>query len=101
MSTIPPNWMASILGTHDTKKAASDAKRRENADQSDRTNAPGFADSLKNVIEDSDRDTEVYADGEGLGSQGRAPSELPEEPELEHDEENESTPPTGGIDVQA
>ena len=99
MSTIPPNWMASILGTHDAKKTASDAKRKENADQSDRTNAPGFADSLKNIIEDSDRDTEVYADSEGLGSQGRATSEPPEEQEQE--EANESNPPAGGLDVQA
>jgi len=99
MSTIPPNWMGSVLGAHEAQKQSEQRKTREASDQAERAGTEKFADSLKNVIEESDRDSEVYEDAEGLGSQGRPFSEEPEE-EGSHDE-GESEDSAGGLDVQA
>lgn len=99
MSTIPPNWMASVLGTHDTQKSASAAKTKEAAEQGERTSNTGFAERLHNVIDNAERDGEVYADAEGLGSQGRAPAE--ESQKQESEEDHESGRSESGLDVQA
>lgn len=99
MSTIPPNWMASVLGGLDTQKQAAAAKNKEAADQAEHTGTAKFAERLQAVIENSDRDGEVYADAEGLGSQGRAPSDAPEEQDSAECDASDSA--EGGLDIQA
>ena len=106
MSTIPPNWMASVLGSQGAQERAGATRKKEAADQAERTGSDKFADSLHNVIENSDRDSEVYADAEGLGGQGSPFSEEPEQSEEQEQEENEeedeeSQASEGELDIQA
>lgn len=101
MSTIPPNWMASVLGAHEAQKQSEQKKTREASDQAERAGTEKFAESLKNVIEEADRDSEVYEDAEGLGSQGRSFSEEAEEDAEHPEDEPETDESAGGLDVQA
>ncbi len=69
----------------------------ESAAESERAGGT-FADKLQDVIENSDRDSQVYADAEGAGSQGRpfeGPDEQtpPDEPDVEE--------PGSSLDLQA
>jgi hypothetical protein len=102
MSTIPPNWLGSVLGTPAAQQQATAAKNKEAVDQAARSGAAKFTDSLHNVIENSDRDAQAYADSEGLGSQGRPFAEESEPGEQQAPDERDGTDATGGaIDVQA
>lgn len=100
MSTIPPNWMGSIIGTHDTQRNASEAKSRDAASQAERNQ---FANRLQNAIEETERDNEVYADAEGLGSQGRPSEDESDESteQLASEQQDEDESSAGGLDVQA
>ncbi|MFH1745737.1 MAG: hypothetical protein ABIG44_01700 [Planctomycetota bacterium] len=102
MSTIPPNWMSSVLGAHEAQKQSEQKKVRESSDQAERAGTEKFADRLKNIIKETDPDSEVYEDAEGLGSQGRPFSEEEEEEEhLLDDDEDEADESAGGLDIQA
>lgn len=96
MTEIPPNWLTSIAGTQGAQHQSDAHKVKEAADQTRRTNATPFADSLHNVIENEGQDSQVYTDAEGTGSQGRA---YTEEQEPGHDDAGEADP--GHLDVQA
>jgi hypothetical protein len=72
LTEIPPNWLTSITGTQGAQHQSGADKLKEAADQARRSNATPFADSLHNVIENEGQDSQVYADAEGTGSQGRA-----------------------------
>jgi hypothetical protein len=103
VSTIPPNWLGSILGTPAAQQHAGAAKSKEAVEQVSRSNAAKFSDSLHNVIENSDKDSQAYADSEGLGSQGRQSADetaANEEPKSD-DGEGPAKEGGGGIDVQA
>ncbi len=97
MSAIPPSWLGSIIQTQGAQARAAGDKQAEGAAESERAGGT-FADKLQDVIEETDRDSQVYADAEGAGSQGR-PSEgagdesPPDEPDVEE--------PGGALDVQA
>ncbi len=97
MSDIPPNWLTSIAGSGGAQHQSGAHKLKEAADQARRSGATPFADNLHNVIENSDKDGEVYSDSEGLGSQGRAPQD---EDQPENPPESQESP-AGGLDVQA
>jgi hypothetical protein len=97
MSAIPPAWLGSIIQTQGAQARAAGDKQAESAAESER--APGtFAEKLQDVIEETDRDSQVYADAEGTGSQGR-PSEgsIEEPPPNEPDAEE----PGSALDLQA
>ncbi|MBP7744994.1 MAG: hypothetical protein KA383_02605 [Phycisphaerae bacterium] len=100
MSTIPPNWLGSIIQTQGAQTRAVGDKQSASAAQAERT-GDGFAEKLQDVIEETDRDSQVYSDAEGSGSQGR-PSDTPP-PEEELAAEDTSPPDTGGggLDLQA
>ncbi len=100
MSTIPPNWLGSIIQTQGAASRAVGQRQTEEAPQAERAAAGPFASQLQDVIENTDRDTQVYADSEGTGSQGR-PFEQPaeqQEPECQQPDADQSPP---GLDVQA
>ena len=102
MSAIPPNWMGSVIGAHGAQKSAADQKKTEAADQAERSGSAKFSENLQNVIENSDADGEVYAESEGLGSEGRPFSEDSEQSqEQQPPEEPDSDSSPGGLDVQA
>lgn len=103
MSTIPPNWMASVIQSQGAQNRADEAKRKEAIEQSERAGKGDFTENLKNVIENSDRDSEVYADAEGSGGQG-SPGSAEEDDEQNADAEEQAgrdDEPQGGLDVQA
>ena len=105
MSGIPPNWMASIIGGHDAARQADVARKKEEAQQAQSTGAARFAENLKDVINEQDRDSQVYADSEGLGGQGRDLSHEPEPAappdETPGDDGPPEPDPAGGLDIQA
>lgn len=101
MSTIPPNWLGSIIQTQGSQSKAAVDKQREADAQAERAGTQPFAESLQNVIEESDRDSQVYSDAEGTGSQGR-PFEEPPQPDESPDAEGGAPDnPAGGLDLQA
>jgi hypothetical protein len=93
--------MASVIQSAGAQDSAAAAKRKERADESERTGRGDFAENLQNVIENTDRDSEVYADAEGTGSQGRPHSGEEEEHLDEEEQEQADEQPGGGLDVQA
>ncbi len=99
-AAIPPNWMGSVNQTTGAAGRAAADRQREKTNEVERV-AGTFADNLQNVIENSDRDSQVYSDAEGSGSQGRpapeAESETPEEPPREPSRDH----PGSGLDLQA
>ena len=100
MSTIPPNWLGSIIQSQGAQERAGQAKSAEEAKGTERG---AFSDKLREVIENSDRDVEVYSDAEGTGSQGspfseaEEPAEEAETPEEKEEEED----PVAGLDLEA
>ena len=97
MSTIPPNWLGSIIQTQGAQERATQAKNVEKAQQNGHD---AFAEKLQDVIENSDRDGAVYADAEGSGSQG-SPFSEPEEEQAPEETTDEPEPPAGGLDIEA
>jgi hypothetical protein len=96
MSSIPPGFLGSILQTVGAKARAAADRQREQAGESERSG--GFAERLADVIEETDRDSQVYSDAEGAGGQGR-PDESAEEPAPEPPPA--ADPPASGLDLQA
>lgn len=95
MSSIPPNWLGSIIQSQGAQERAGQAKSADEAKSAERG---AFSEKLQDVIENTDRDGEVYADAEGAGSEGSPFEEREEEapPEDELDQES-----TGGLDIEA
>mgnify|MGYP000623484386 CR=1 FL=1 len=100
MSTIPPNLLGSIIQTQGAQQRQAVDKQREDSAQAERVGGGNFADKLQNVIDETDRDTQVYSDAEGTGSQGRPFEEQPESVP-EQNEPSAGCSPPGGLDVQA
>lgn len=96
MSTIPPNWLGSIIQSQGAQERAGQAKAADEAKGAERG---AFSEKLLDVIENSDRDGEVYADAEGPGNQGSPFSESDEEAPTEDQVEEEST--GTGLDIEA
>lgn len=96
MAGIPPNWLGSVAQTAGAQSRAAVDKAREAANAA--VNGTGnFVEKLQSVIESSDRDSQVYSDAEGAGSQGRTAEE-----EDQAETEPDTPPDTGaGLDVEA
>ncbi len=107
MSTIPPNWLGSIIQTQGAHAREAADKSKEAGAAAEQTDA-SFAERL-GEIEATDRDSQVYSDAEGTGSQGRPFEDQPPEEEAADAEAGEdepgtpgaNTPGAGGLDVQA
>ena len=97
MSAIPPNWLGSIIQSQGAHERANQAKNAEDAKGAERAD---FSDRLRDVIENTDRDAEVYSDAEGAGSRG-SPFSEPEEAEENPEAAEENGDATGGLDLQA
>ena len=97
MSAIPPGWLGSIIQTQGAQARAAGDKQAESAAESERAGGT-FAEKLQDVIEETDRDSQVYSDAEGTGSEGR-PFEGNGETPPEGEPDADQTP--GGLDVQA
>lgn len=99
MTTIPPNWLGSIIQSHGAQKRATEARAAEDASAAERKGDLGGAENRNNVIENDDTDSSVYADAEGAGSQGRSSDQEPldETPDEEPDQDSEQN----GLDIQA
>ena len=100
MAGIPPTWLGSIIQTQGAQTHAVERKAKESAAETERTGPGAFAERLQDVIESSDRDSQVYSDAEGAGSQGR-PSE---EGATEAQPDTNTSPPAApvvGLDVEA
>ncbi|MEW6252801.1 MAG: hypothetical protein AB1716_19365 [Planctomycetota bacterium] len=97
MSAIPPNWLGSIIQTQSAQARAAQDKNRAAGATAEQVDA-SFADRLTAEIEASDRDSQVYADAEGTGSQGRPFEDRSAE---QPPDDTPAPPPPGGLDVQA
>jgi len=97
MSAIPPNWLGSIIQSQGAQERASQAKSVEEAKGTERG---AFSEKLQDIIENTDRDVEVYSDAEGTGSEGKPFSETEEE-EPEDDDAAETEDAAGGVDIEA
>ena len=99
MSTIPPNWLGSIIQSQGAQERAGQAKSAEEAKGTERG---AFSDKLRDVIENNDRDVEVYSDAEGTGSQGSPFNEAEEQTEPDEAAEEQEPEDTGaGLDLEA
>ena len=101
MSTIPPNWMGSVLQSHGAQDRAAEAKNKERTADAERAGKNGFSERLQDVIENTDRDTQIYADAEGTGSQGRPFSEEETEEEEKQRDSADDDEGLGNLDVEA
>ena len=100
MSAIPPNWLGSIIQTQGAARRAAEERAQEQTAESERSSGANFADSLQNVIENSDRDSSVYSDAEGQGGQGSPFEDGP--PPDEQNPASDSPPASaGGLDIEA
>ncbi len=103
MSTIPPNWLGSIIQTQGAQARSAADKNKEAGAAAERTD-PTFAERLTSEIEASDRDSQVYSDAEGTGSQGRPFENPPDEedtPPAADDASDAAHSAGGGLDIQA
>lgn len=98
MSAIPPNWLGSIIQAHGAQNNAAKARHKETTDQTRRSEP--FQDQLQEVIENADRDSQVYSDAEGSGSQGRS-SEEPETDAADESPGESDDERSAGLDVTA
>jgi hypothetical protein len=101
MAGIPPNWLGSIIQSQGAQQRAAADKAKQEASQTE-GGGNSFSEKLQDVIEASDRDSQVYSDAEGQGSQGR-PSETPDESESTPEENEDEQAGTGPshLDVEA
>jgi len=99
MSGIPPAGLGSIIQTQGAQMQAAERKAREDGAQTERTGPATFTGQLQDAIEATDRDSQVYADAEGTGSQGRPFEEAGAEESLGEAPVDEK--PAEHLDLQA
>lgn len=103
MSSIPPAGHASLIQAHGAQNRADETRRKQNADEAQRSRTDTFADRLQEVIENDDQDTQVYADAEGAGSRGKSHEDEPsaeDEPTAQADADTDESA-GGGLDIEA
>jgi hypothetical protein len=93
--------MGSVLQSHGAQDRAAEAKGKERTADAERAGKDGFSERLQDVIENTDRDTQIYADAEGTGSQGRPFSEEETEEEEEQRDSAVDEEGLGNLDVEA
>ena len=93
--------MGSVLQSHGAQDRAAEAKNKERTADAERAGKNGFSERLQDVIENTDRDTQIYADAEGTGSQGRPFSEEETEEAEEQRDSADDNEGLGNLDVEA
>lgn len=101
MSSIPPNWISSVVGGVSASGRASEAKNKEDADRTRSVDNASFAERLGKVIESDDADMQVDSESEGRGSQGRAFSEETPDDDAQEQSTAEETLDGGSLDLEA
>ena len=82
MSMMPPNLVGPILQSSVMQGQLSSLRDTQEAQRASAERRHTAAvDAQDSTVETTDNDTQVYADAEGTGSQGRAFSETPEQQE--------------------
>ena len=103
MSAVPPSVVGSVLQSHVTQQQVSAVR---DSHESERDNASrrqaSAVDEKDTTVGTTDTDTQIHADAEGTGSQGRAFSSAEEETEEGADESDSPLGDEGrNIDLQA
>lgn len=105
MSAIPPDVLGSAIQAPSTQRDIARVRDVERTAQSSASRTQARAiDEAATLVETSDNDTQVYADAEGSGSQGRAPDGRDEpgaEPELDRTSVERPPAPPARLDLQA
>ena len=100
MSAIPPIPIASILQTSGAQARTTEQKARERDAAIDRAVGDGFKKDLIGAVEQSDADSQVFADAEGAGSQGRTFSDNDDAAKAPaEDSPQDEQAASGGLDV--
>lgn len=103
MSALPPNLVGSILQSNVSQRQVSNIRNREETQRAtaDRQQTAAV-DETDSTVETTDDDTQVHADAEGTGSQGR-PFTQEEEEEKKDNQPEESADGQAGthIDLEA
>lgn len=99
MSSIPPNWLSSIIQTQGSQARSTEARSKEQAGAPER-GGDKFSSELGEVIENDDRDSEVYSDAEGSGSQGKPHTEADADEPSDSDTSDEQVDEDGHLDIQ-
>ncbi len=98
MAGIPPASVGSIIQTQAAEARTGGHKARAVGAESERTGPTSFAEKLQDVIEATDRDSQVYSDAEGNGGGGgQTFGDAPED----QTPDDSATPESGGLDVEA
>lgn len=102
MSSVPPNLVGPILQSHLAQRQVASVRDSERASAAVNLRQQAhIIDEKGSTVETTDNDTQVYADAEGTGSQGR-PSSQPENPDQNAEQDQ---PPEGDqgriIDLEA
>lgn len=101
MSAIPPNLVGPILQTTSMQGQVAASRSLEDAQKSSAERRQMAAvDARDSTVETTDNDTQIYADAEGSGSQGRAFSEPGQEQDAK-DETGETGSEGTHIDFEA
>ena len=103
MSSVPPNLVGPILQSNLAQRQVSQVRDNERAQE---TNAKRQQSNLisekDSTVETTDDDTQIYADAEDTGSQGRAFSEPEEDQEPPADSDTDTEREEGRhIDFEA
>ena len=103
MSTVPPNLVGPILQSNLAQRQVSQVRDNERAQETSAQRQQSKAINEKDsTVETTDDDTQVHADAEGTGSQGRAFSEPEEAEEQPGDSDSEPESEEGRhIDFEA
>jgi len=79
VSTLPPNLVGPLLQSHLAQQQVSRVRDTERTQESAaRRKQSNAIDQQESTVETTDNDTQVYAEAEGTGSQGR-PFSTPQE----------------------
>jgi hypothetical protein len=99
MSSIPPAGHAGLIQAHGAQRHAGEARAKETSSEAQRL-GDTFSEKLKEVIENDDLDSQVYADGEGAGGHARQRAD-DEPPEDSPEPDPEPEPDGPHLDIQA
>jgi hypothetical protein len=99
MAGIPPTSVGSIIQTQAAEARVAGHKARAAGVESERSGPTSFAEKLQDVIEATDRDSQVYSDAEGTGGGGG--KDFGEPAGDQTSGEAGVAEDTGGLDVEA
>ncbi len=102
MSAIPPNPLASVLQSPLAQGQAAGIRDVESAQRASAERRQTRAvDASDSTVETTDNDTQIYADAEGSGSQGRAFSENPQQTDSDDEAPSSDAPQGRHLDLEA